>query len=79
LITTWATILLGLVNLITSLYSYLEKRKLITEAEQKLVEYVFRKQADEIKKATAARDAARTASKRVPDGQSLPDDGFKRD
>lgn len=71
--------LMGLVSFVTGLIIYLHKQKFISEGEQKAIAEALRVQAEEMDRAVRARNRAADAAKRVPDGQSLDDDGFRRD
>lgn len=71
--------LLGLVSFVTGLITYLQRQKFIDEGEQRALAEALRVQAEEMDRATRARDRAADAAKRVPNDKPLDDDGFRRD
>ena len=76
---TWGKALLLALSLVASLVQWMRERKLMQEAEEKLLLDFLRKQQEYIDEAKKIRDKAARDAAAVPSTDSLPDDGYRRD
>lgn len=75
----WAKLLLAIVKLFNLVFTYARERQLLEAGQQQALASVLRAQADAIDKANQVRLTIRQRNAAVPSGDSLPDDGFRRD
>lgn len=75
----WAKLLLACVKLMNLLFTYARERQLLQAGEQQALAVLLRAQAEALEKSNAVREEIRRRNAGVPDGDSLPDDGFRRD
>jgi hypothetical protein len=75
----WAALLLALANAPSSLMVWLQTRKLITLGEAQAAVQGLKKHIDDIERGNQARAEVRKRNAGVPQSDSLPNDGFRRD
>jgi len=75
----WLPLILYALKALSMLMSRLERKKLLDEGARDAIAHALRVQADELKRANAAREDQRVRNAAVPRDRSLPDDGFRRD
>jgi hypothetical protein len=73
------SLVLALVQLISSAVGFLRDKNLMTSAEANLLSETLKEQINVITAAEKARTKARNANSAVDAGSSLPDDGYRRD
>lgn len=76
---TWGQVILALLGVVGSLVTFARERQLIKDADEKAFAKFFAKQLEIINEAHKAREEARAANAAVPESDSLPNDGFRRD
>lgn len=74
----WGTLCIMGANLLVSFITYVREKELISAGEQNMLASILSKQADDIAKASKAREDTRNHNAAVPANVSLPDDGFQR-
>ena len=77
--TTWAQVLLGLIQLFGGLVKFLDAKQMLQAGGALVVADALKGQADEIAKAQKARDDVRAAAARDPASILRDNDGFRRD
>ena len=75
----WAAILLALANALASLMTWLREKELVSLGEAQAAVQGLKKHIDDIEKGNQARAEVRERNAGVPQSDSLPDDGFRRD
>ena len=69
----------GLFKFLGNLFGWLQQDQLIKTGESKVIAVVKEKEVEILNEAITAREEARAANSIIPEHDSLPDDGFRRD
>lgn len=75
----WAQIILAVLKLAGALADAARERRLLKAGEDRVIADNLKRQADDLLKADAARDQARSSARAVAGDRGLPDDGWRRD
>ena len=75
----YVSLVLTLLNGLSTLIVWLHEKELISEHDKAIIATAMEKQSLVIKGAVEARDAQSKLNAAVPQSDSLPDDGFRRD
>lgn len=76
---TWAKLALAIVEWFSSLTIWFREESLRKQGATEVKAEIQQGKLEAIREANKARDEARHGSAAVPESDSLPDDGFRRD